>query len=384
MFTFRSMFRTTMLLLVIAVGLTGCASTTSTPPAPETTPTLVPLPSATAALTDTPQPTATDRATNTVRPPTNTPRPAATAPSATRGAPAQSAGPDPVVLAAGDIACDPANPSFKDLKGTATSCHMLAVSDIIGRVKPDAVLMLGDYQYSCGGYAAALKSYDPTWGRSKSFTFPTVGNHEYLTSPEGNVGTGCDASNAGANGYFRYFGARAGVQGKGYYSFDLGAWHLIALNTQCSDAGGCGTGSPQETWLQADLAAHPSQCTLAFWHIPLWSSGGRANKNSSIFVQDLYDSGADLVLTGHDHIYERFAPQDPSGKSDTTRGIREFVVGTGGANHTDFAEIFPNSEVRDNTSFGVLKLTLHPTSYDWQFLPEPGGGLADSGSQACH
>lgn len=261
---------------------------------------------------------------------------------------------------------------------------MMAVSDIVLRVKPEAVLMLGDYQYFCGGYAAAEKSYDPTWGRFKSITFPAVGNHEYLTSPENGVGTGCDDSNAGAAGYFKYYGERAGTLGKGYYSFDLGAWHLIALNTQCSQAGGCGGGSPQDKWLQADLAAHPAKCTLAFWHIPLWSSGGRANKNSATLVKDLYDHAADLILTGHDHTYERFAPQDPSGKLDPARGVREFVVGTGGANHTDFDKIFPNSEARDDKTFGVLKLTLHPTSYDWEFLPEPGGTFTDAGSQACH
>jgi hypothetical protein len=261
---------------------------------------------------------------------------------------------------------------------------MMAVSDIVLRVKPEAVLTLGDYQYYCGGYAAAIKSYDPTWGRFKSMTFPVVGNHEYLTSPENGVGTGCDDSNAAAAGYFKYYGERAGSPGKGYYSFDLGAWHLIALNTQCSQVGGCGGGSPQEKWLQGDLAAHPTKCTLAFWHIPLWSSGGRANRNSATFVKDLYDHDADLILTGHDHDYERFAPQDPSSKPDPARGLRAFVVGTGGADHTHFDEIFPNSEARDDKTFGVLKLTLHPTSYDWEFLPEPGSTFTDAGSQACH
>lgn len=252
------------------------------------------------------------------------------------------------------------------------------------KLNPNAVLQLGDFQYFCGSYAAAMKSYDPSWGRFKDITFPVVGNHEYLTQPENGVGTGCDSTNAGAAGYFKYFGERAGAPGKGYYSFDIGTWHLIALNTNCGDAGGCGSGSPQEKWLQADLVAHPAKCTLAFWHIPLWSSGGRANRNSAVMTKDLYDRNADVVLTGHDHTYERFAPQDPIGNADPARGIRSFVVGTGGANHTKFAEIFPNSEVHDQTTFGLLKLTLHPDSYDWEFLPEPGGTFTDSGSQACH
>ncbi len=184
---------------------------------------------------------------------------------------------------------------------------MLAVSDIVGRVKPDTVLMVGTIFVSgIRRYAKILRSYLG----AKYFTFSVVGNHEYLTSPENGVGTGSDASNANANGYFHYFGERAGTQGKGCYSFDLGAWHLIALNTQCCSAGGCGGASPQETCLQADLAEHQAQCTLAFWHILLWSSGGRANNNSTTFVQDLHAWGADLVFTGHDHNCKRFAPQD--------------------------------------------------------------------------
>ena len=246
-----------------------------------------------------------------------------------------------------------------------------------------AVLDLGDVQYYCGGYQAFLNSYDKSWGRVKSITMPSVGNHEYITSPAADR-TGCDASNTGAAGYYKYFGAAAGQPGQGYYSFDIGTWHAIVLNSSCSGAGGCSPTTTQGKWLRADLAAHKNYCTLAYWHIPLYSSGGRAAATYKTFWDALYAADADLVLAGHDHTYERFAPQDPNGVKDTSRGLREFVVGTGGANHTSFTTIFPNSEVRNSDTFGVLKLTLHPTSYDWQFVPEAGKTFTDSGTTSCH
>jgi len=171
--------------------------------------------------------------------------------------------------------------------------------------------------------------------------------------------------------------------GQGWYSFDVGSWHLIALNSNCSNAGGCRAGSPQYNWLAADLAAHPHQCLLAYWHIPLFSSGGRANQNSHSFWNLLYAAHADVVLNGHDHIYERFAPQTPSGQLDTTGGIREFIAGTGGANHTSIVAPAANSEVRIATTFGVLELTLHPGSYDWAFVPIGSQPVMDSGSGTC-
>ncbi len=259
------------------------------------------------------------------------------------------------------------------------------MANLILSLNPDKVLALGDTQYFCGALEAFQKSYDLSWGRFKGITLPVVGNHEYLTEKDTNgVGTGCNESNEHAAGYFKYYGAAAGTLGQGYYGLDLGAWHLIALNSNCGDIGGCLAGSPEDKWLLADLAAHPSKCTLAFWHIPLWSSGGRASPNMARLTQDLYDKTADLILTGHDHDYERFAPQDPSGKPDPARGLRAFVVGTGGANHTPFTSLFANSEVRNADTFGVLKLVLHPTSFEWQFVPEPGKTFTDSGSQACH
>lgn len=287
---------------------------------------------------------------------------------------------DPVIAAAGDIACDPSLPSFNEGEGSPTSCRQKYTSDLLMDGGLAAVLPLGDVQYECGGYQAFLQSYDLSWGRVKSISRPVVGNHEYLTS----AGTDCTSYNEGAAGYFRYFGLAAGDPTQGYYSFDIGTWHLIALNSNCGDAGGCSYGSPQMSWLRADLAAHPNLCTLAYWHIPLFSSGGRTAVNTQSIWEILYDHDVDVILNGHDHIYERFAPQTPDGALDTDRGIREFVVGTGGSNLTEIEMIAANSEVRNSDTYGVLKLTLHPDSYDWQFVPEEGKTFTDSGTEKCH
>jgi acid phosphatase type 7 len=286
---------------------------------------------------------------------------------------------DPVIATAGDVACDPTSSSFNNLNGSSGSCRMKYTSNLLTTGGYAAVLPLGDNQYYCGGYLAYQQSYGPTWGQVKSITYPVVGNHEYLTSG----GTDCDATGKAA-GYFNYFGAAAGDPAHGYYSYDIGTWHLIALNTNCGSAGGCGTTSAQGKWLQADLAAHTNFCTLAYMHIPLYSSGGRANANSKSMWQTLYNANADLILTAHDHTYERFAPQDANGNLDVARGMREFVIGTGGANHTSFTTIMANSEVRNSDTFGILQLALHPTSYDWVFVPEAGKTFTDSGTTACH
>jgi acid phosphatase type 7 len=287
---------------------------------------------------------------------------------------------DPVIVTAGDIACDPTNSHFNGGNGSSGSCRQRYTADLINSINPAAVLPLGDNQYYCGGLSAFQQSYNLSWGGFLPITHPSVGNHEYLTSG----GTDCNAGNAGANGYFTYFGAAAGQRGQGYYSYDIGTWHLIALNSNCGNAGGCSATSPQGRWLADDLTTHRNLCTLAYWHIPLYSSGGRASGNSRPFWQLLYDNNADLILSAHDHTYERFAPQTPAGAVDDVRGIREFIVGTGGANHTSFVNTAANSEVRNANTFGVLKLTLHPTSYDWQFVPEAGQTFADSGTIACH
>lgn len=269
-----------------------------------------------------------------------------------------------VVAAAGDIACEPGQPI-----GT-TSCHHGAVSDLLVSMGFVAVMPLGDNQYEDGALAKFQSSYHPTWGRVNDMVHPSVGNHEYLTP--------------GAAGYYAYFGATAGAPTQGYYSYDLDNWHVVVVNSNCSDAGGCSPGTPQYDWLAADLAAHPRACTLAYWHIPLFSSGGRAAINTRHLWQLLYDHNADLILTGHDHIYERFAPQTADGAADPVRGIRQFVVGTGGANHTSIVSLAANSEIRDNTTFGVLSLQLNKGSYDWRFVPEAGGVFTDAGTNACH
>jgi len=345
-------------------------------------PTATPVPP-TSTPTDTSVPP-TSTPTNTSVPPTSTPTttpvpPTATNTSVPTATPTSSGASDPVVMAAGDIACDPGDPNYNGGTGTGISCMQLATSNELATAV--AVLPLGDDQYNSGTLGMFQQVYDPTWGRYKRTTFPASGNHEYDTP--------------GAAGYYSYFGSAASPQDsnctancKGYYSYDLGAWHLIVLNSECDQVGGCNAGSPQEQWLKADLAAHATMCTLAYWHRPLFTSGISLGDSAvHDFWVDLYNAHADLVLNGHDHIYERFAPQDPSGNADPTNGITAIIVGTGGKDHGNFSSTATNSVVRDNTTFGVLKLTLHPTSVAWQFLPETAGGngtFTDAGSRACH
>jgi acid phosphatase type 7 len=272
---------------------------------------------------------------------------------------------DPVIASAGDIACASSTVG-------STTCHQKATSNLLAGAGLSAVLPLGDNQYDSGSLSAYKSYYDPSWGRVKSITRPVLGNHE-----------------GGGTGYFDYFNGSgvnngpAGERGKGYYSYDVGGWHLIALNSNC-DRVACTAGSTQERWLRADLAAHPTACTLAYSHHARFSSG---HDGDNTFMQPLwqalYDAGADIVLAGHSHDYERYAPMNATGSLDRARGIREFVVGTGGAFFTGINSGKPNSEVRQNHTYGVLKLTLHPGSYDWQFVPEAGKTFTDSGSEAC-
>ena len=260
--------------------------------------------------------------------------------------------PRPVLLvAAGDIACNPANEKFKDLEGDETGCRQKATSDLVLSLHPDAVMPLGDNQYQRGTYNGFELSYGPTWGRLVDISHPVVGNHEYLT--------------ADASGYFRYFGVLAGDPDEGYYSFDLGSWHVVVLNSECRQVqGGCAYGSEQERWLRADLAAHRSLCTLAAWHEPRWSSGEHhSNPAFDAFWRDLSAAKVEVLLSGHDHDYERMAPLDANGNRDDAQGTRPFIVGTGGVGLRHFGGTDPASEVRQNTSFGVLALTLEPTGY---------------------
>lgn len=286
--------------------------------------------------------------------------------------------PPPVIAAVGDIACDPTDPDFNGGQGTATRCRQAAVASLLDPSALAAVLPLGDVQYECGGFQAFMQSYDRSWGRVKAITRPALGNHEYKTSG----GTDCDRTGR-ALGFFRYFGAVVGSPDNGYYSYDLGTWHLVVLNSECSAVGGCGPGSPQERWLRADLAASRRTCTLAYWHHPLFSSGKNGNHAEMRAVwQALHEARAEVVLSGHDHDYERFGPQDADGRADAG-GIREFVVGTGGEGLSRIAAALPNSEVRDDTTLGVLQLTLRADGYDWRFVPETGKTFTDSGSGSC-
>ena len=276
----------------------------------------------------------------------------------------------PVIVAVGDLVC-----------GAQTSgklCVHNATAALTSQSSPAAVLVLGDNQYENGSYAEYMTYYDKSWGAFKSITHPVPGNHEYHT--------------ANASGYFDYFNGvgvqtgRAGTRGKGYYSTNLSGWHLVMLNANCATVtGGCAAGSPQEQWLRADLAANPAACTLAAWHIPRFSSGNHgSNAGSTALWKALYDFGADVVLVGHDHNYERFAPQTHLGQRDDAFGIREFVVGTGGEELKGPGTPAPNSELFDNTSMGVLRMTLHPNGYGWRFVSIPGHTQADTGSALCH
>jgi hypothetical protein len=249
---------------------------------------------------------------------------------------------------------------------------MRQTSDLVLGAQPAAVLALGDTQYEAGTPLDFQASYHPTWGRFKSITRPVPGNHEY--------------GHRGGAGYFEYFGAFAGEEPKGYYSFDVGAWHLIALNSNCTQPGvNCAKGFAQERWLRADLARHRESCMLAYIHDPLFSSGqGGGHPTVRDLVVALHQAGVELLLAGSDHDYERFAPQTPDGQLDPVSGIRQFVVGTGGRDLQSIKRVKPNSEVRNDDTFGVLTLRLHPRSYDWEFLPEAGRSFRDSGSQACH
>jgi hypothetical protein len=271
---------------------------------------------------------------------------------ATRGPRARSAS-DPVVVAAGDIAM--------------AGGHQRSTSDRVLELDPDVVLLLGDNQYPSGELADYRRFYDPTWGRFKARTRPTPGNHEYEI--------------AGAAGYFEYFGRAAKPKGRSYYSFDLGGWHLIALNSSIDH----GPESAQERWLRADLVATSKRCILAYWHFPRFTSGAHQGDWVSVgtFWNDLYDARADVVLSAHEHGYERFARQAPWAKANR-QGMRQFVVGTGGADLLGFAARKPNSQVRLAGVHGVLELVLHPASYEWQFVSESGAVLDRGGPVACH
>lgn len=285
-----------------------------------------------------------------------------------------------VVAAAGDVACSPDDAGFNNGNGVADRCHMKATSELILDLAPKQVFALGDLQYNNGSLDKFKASYDLSWGRFKSKTRPVIGNHEYGT--------------AGGAGYFEYFGDAATPRDKGcrsdcegYYSFDVGAWHAVVLNTECKElnnGNGCAAGSPQQKWLAADLSRNSNACTVALLHKPRWSSNSLVEPGLAPLVKTLYDKNVDLMLAGHSHGYERFAPQDNDGNLDRDRGIRQIVVGTGGAFFTGFSHQEPNSVVQGKNIFGVLKLTLRSNKYAWKFLADPSTPFSDSGRGTCH
>ena len=280
------------------------------------------------------------------------------------GSATASSAPTSAIIGAGDIVVAAAG----DIAGCTWNTDE-ATAQLLDAIDPAYVLTLGDNAYESGTDAEFANCYEPTWGRHKAKTRPSPGNHEYNTP--------------GATGYYAYFGSAAGDPARGYYAFDLGPWRLYSLNTNCSSVP-CGAGSEQEQWLRADLAANPRSCVAAFMHYPRFSSGSSHGSNPVVGAlwTALYDHGADLVLAGHDHSYERFARLTPAGTIDTTSGVRSFVVGTGGAGLYPFGAPLTGSEARSATH-GVLRLVLRDTGYDWQFVAVPGSTFTDAGSETC-
>jgi calcineurin-like phosphoesterase family protein len=283
---------------------------------------------------------------------------------------AAAAVPDPLIAAAGDIACDPSSSKFRIGQGTSSACKARSTGDLILSEPIDAVLALGDNQYQCGGYNAYLQSFDPAWGRFKAMIHSVPGDNEYETS-----GTDCAS---GAAGYFRYFGAAAG-DSRGDSAFTLGTWRLVGLNAECGHAGGCGSSSPQATFLRSQLGA--AQCTLVYWHQPYYNGTSRTASSYRAFWDILYSGNADVVLNGHLHNYSRFAPQDAGGHVDAVRGVRQFIVGTGG--RSLFSLDGTHNVEKTAKQYGILELRLHPTGYNWSFV-NTAGTIVDSGAADCH
>jgi hypothetical protein len=266
----------------------------------------------------------------------------------------------PVLVGAGDIA------DCSDEGDEATAA-------LLERI-PGTVMALGDNAYERGSAREYRECYGPTWGRPSILerTRPVPGNHEYRTKD--------------ARGYFDYFGAAAGDPSEGWYAFDLGTWRIYALNSNCDQVGGCQAGSNQERWLRADLAANPRRCVAAMWHHPRFSSGEEHGNDPSTadLWRALQDAGAELVLVGHEHMYERFGPADATGKADPDEGLVELLVGTGGRRLYGLGEVQPNSLVRETDTWGVLRLTLEDGGYSFEFVPVAGASFSDSGSGTCH
>lgn len=274
----------------------------------------------------------------------------------------------PIIVAAGDISCDSATPQLP--------CKSKETSDLIAAERAlhpaVVVLPLGDLQYESGTLAEFRRNYHTTWGRFNEISHPTTGNHEYETR--------------GAAGYFDYFasvGVAVGARNEGWYSYNIGDWHFVALNSNCGSIGGCNTGSAQYRWLQADLLQSRQKCTVAYMHHPFLSSGQNGSTPALLpLMRLLYENSADLVLAGHDHSYERFNLITPDQVPDPAKGLRLIVAGTGGRDLYDFPRVLPNSAIRYNGNFGILRITMREGAYDWSFV-NIAGIVGDSGSGLC-
>ena len=286
------------------------------------------------------------------------------------GSPIGDPGGDPLVAAVGDIACTPTSSAFQDGLGTDTACRHKYVADLLAGKDLAAFLALGDLQYEVGDLAAFNTSYDRWFAPYYDITRPTPGNHEYKTP--------------GASGYYSYFSSKDYAASPGYYSYDVGDWHLVPLNSNCAAVGGCGSTQPQFNWLKADLAANTDQCTLAYWHHPKFNDGEHAGVTNMNWAWNLlYQDDAEIILNGHEHSYQRFVPLSDAGATGDPRGIVEFTSGAGGKSHYNVGTTSSLSAFRNTTDYGVLFLTLHPASADYQWVTEAGAVL-DSGTIKCH
>lgn len=312
--------------------------------------------------------------------------------------PAQATDPtgSPMIFAVGDMACDPQDPKFNGGDGTLTNCAEKRVSDQmvndINNPTPgttyDAVLGLGDYQYSCGDPADWQMSYNPTYGRMDSMMDPSVGNHEYNTGLD-YYGQQCPTDNNVAQTYFNHFGPAAHPEANGHYSIDLGSWHLIALNANCTkvNAGGCSATSAQTAWLKADLASTTRPCVMAFWHQPRWTGGPAGGKPYGAWWNALYKYHADVVLNGHVHDYQRYPALNPLGAADPANGVTEYVVGTGGEKLATVSAAYVPQPVASASTFGYLRMTLLPTGWTAEFVGVDSTGTAavlDTSTGTCH